>query len=59
MNIFIVDGKLHMVMGPSKIKLPLVHWNENIFAVQWPAYESDLESSFALFHNSDLKESEH
>ncbi|MDQ7824843.1 MAG: serine hydrolase [Candidatus Eremiobacteraeota bacterium] len=48
-KIAVDEGKLTLVIGPRNMKLPLVHWNANIFAVHWPAYDSDTESSFALF----------
>jgi len=49
-NISVVSGKLTAVIGPKKVKMTLNHWDKNIFAVNWPVYDADIESGFAIFH---------
>ncbi|MCX5810820.1 MAG: serine hydrolase [Proteobacteria bacterium] len=48
-NIYVVDGKLTIAIGPKKVKMTLNHWDKDIFAVNSSVFGSDLESVFAIF----------
>ncbi len=48
-TISVVSGKLTAVIGPKKVKMSLNHWDKDIFAVNWPVYDADIESGFAIF----------
>jgi len=48
-NVFVVDGKLTIVIGPKKVKMALNHWDKDIFSINYPVYGVDLDDGFAIF----------
>lgn len=48
-NVSVVNGKLTATIGRKNVKMNLVHWDKDIFAVNWPVYGIDFESGFAFF----------
>jgi len=48
-NIAVMDGKLIVVMGPKKVKFPLIHWDKDIFNMRAPDPGIDIDEGFAIF----------